>query len=207
MEAPQTQPLVAPVKAKRKPRKKLIALLIFVVIVLALGGAAYATRSTLTSPVNGRIVPTLPADAKQSQVELAQYDGTNFSFVHPMTYIEQNPKAAPPAGEIEAHTFISSSMNSEVLTTAVTNLPSGNLNDDGSYSMRAQNSSKYKMKTITVKNEKVIVFSATDNMQYQQSAFWAHNGKLLTFALTGAASDVPGMSSEFNDMVNSIYWH
>lgn len=207
MEAQPAQPIAAPVKAKRKPRKKLIALLIFVVIILALGGAAYATRHTLTSPVKGSVVSTLPDDSKQSQVQLDQYDGTNFSFVHPETYIEQNPKAAPPAGEIEAHTFISSGMNSEVLTLAVTNLPTGNLNDDGSYSMRAQNSAKYKMKTVVVKNEKVTVFSATDSQQYQQAAFWPHGGKLLTVALTGAASDVPGMTSEFNDMVNSITWH
>jgi hypothetical protein len=200
------QQAAAPVKAKRKSRKKLIALLVFVGIILALGGAAYATRNTLNSPVKGKVVSTVPASTKQSQVELEQFDGTNFSFVHPITYIEQITKGALPSGEIEAHTFISSGMNTEVLTTAVTNLPSGNLSDDGSYSMRAQNSSKYKMKTVVVKNEKVTVFSATDAQQYQQSAFWPHGGKLLTVALTGTASDVPSMTSEFNDIVNSLSW-
>jgi hypothetical protein len=204
MEAPAVA--AAPTPKKRKSRKKLIVLAVFLIIILGLGGAVYAMRNTLTSPVKGKVVATLPANAKQSQVELAQFDGTNFSFVHPLPYIEQVTKGGPPAGEIEAHTFISSGMNTEVLTTVITSLPSGSLNDDSNYAMRAQNSAKYKMKTTVVKNEKVTTFSMTDNEQFQQTAFWPHNGKLLTLALTGGASNVPGMTSEFNDMVQSLSW-
>jgi hypothetical protein len=200
-----TETTSPPVK-KRKSHKKLIALGIFLLIVGGLGGAAYAFRRTLASPSVGSVVSTLPASANQRKIELAQYDGTTFSFVHPMTYIEQTSKQPPIANELESHTFVSSGIISKLLTIIVSKLPSGKLEDDASYYMRTQNSAKYKMKTSVIKNEKVVIFTTSDTQQYQQTAFWAHGGKLLTFTMTGVASDVPAMTVEYNDMVNSITW-
>jgi hypothetical protein len=194
------------VRAKRKLRKRTVVLIVLLLCVLAVGGIGYAFKSKLMGPSVGKVVTTLPSAQRQAQVELAQFDGTNFSFVHPITYIEQTTKQPPVPNEIESHIFISSGMVSRVLTTAVTKFPSGKFDDDPSYYMRAQNSAKYTMKTTVVKNEKVVIFTDANNQQYQQAAFWAHGGKLLTFTMTGVSTDIPAMTAEYNDMVNSISW-
>jgi hypothetical protein len=123
-----------------------------------------------------------------------------------MTYIEQAAKPQPNPSQLESHSFISSGIVSKVLTVIITKLPSGKFDDDPSYYMRTQNSARYKMKAMVVKNETVVTFTDTSSEQYQQAAFWVHAGKLLTFTMTGVASDKPAMTAEFNDMVRSISW-
>lgn len=198
----QTQPK----KPRRKLRKRWVVLIVLFILLAAAAGGAYAARKTLTSPAVGNVVSTLPPVTRDSDVELQQYDGTAISFVEPMTYIEQAGKGQQLPNQIESHTFISSGVVSKVVTVTVSKLPSGRLEDDSSYYMRTQNPAKYKMKAIVVKNETVVIFRNTDTQQYQQTAFWAHAGKLLTFNMSGVANDIPGMTQEFNDMVNSVTW-
>lgn len=203
------QPAVTakPPRQKRRLRKRWVVLIILVLLLGAVGGGGYAMRKTLTSPVNGEVVETLPISPQQTPIGLAQFDGTYFSFVHPETYIEQPTGSQKIPNELESHIFVSSGMVSHIVTIVVSQLPSGNLNDDSSYYMRTQDPARYHMKTSVIKNEKVITFTNNDGSQYEQTAFWAHGGKLMTFAMTGIAADTPSMTVEYTDMVNSVTWH
>lgn len=191
---------------KRRLGKRRMLLLVLLVILAAVAGGFFAMRQALNSPAVGNVVTTLPQSTRQATIELEQFDGANFSFVHPMTYIKQTTKQQPLPNEIESHTFMSSGVVSKMLIISLTKFPSGKLDDDASYYMRTQNPSRYKMRTIVVKNETVATFTDSSDQQYQQTAFWTHGGKLLTFTLSGVAADTPSMTREFNDMVQSIGW-
>lgn len=195
---------IAVVKPKKRLSGRKKVLLVLVVFLALLGGSGYALSQTLTGPAIGTVVTNLPAVTKPTEVELEQFDGTLFSFVHPMSYIEQANKPNP--NNLEARTFISSGMATRIVTIVVTKFQSGRLEDDPSYLMRSQETTKYKMRSLVIKNEKVVVFNSTDPQQYQQAAFWPHQGKLLTFTMTGVASDPEGMNKEYQYMLESISW-
>lgn len=205
----KTAPLPETPPTKRKfhfrLRKKWIVLIIIVLILGALAGAGYMVARNLTGPAVGTIVQSVPDKGDQTKPELAQFDGKIFSFIHPLSYIEQPTKANP--GDIEDHAFLSAAMTSQYLTIVIIPLPTGNLSDNPSYTMRAQNPDKYQRKLVTVGNDQITVFTANDGQQLQQTAFWPHQGKLLTMSLTGVATDVPTAQSEFLSMVESLTWH
>lgn len=187
----------------RKSRKR-AALIVLLVLLIIVSGIAYAANKLLTGPSNGTIVNNLPVVSSPSAIELQQFDGTHFSFVHPMTYVEQ--KLKPEAAVLESRSFVSSGMLRKVLTAAVTSLPSGKLEDDPSYTMRQQNPDKYQMKYIVVKNERVAIATSVTSQEFQQTAFWPHGGKLLTFTMTGVTVEPKAMAAEHEAMVNSVSW-
>lgn len=196
-----------PVKVRKPLSRKKKALIILAVFLVLLGGGVYAANKTLTGPAVGTIVTTMPAVTRKPQVELKQFDGTNFSLALPVTFTEQAVKPGANSGtnNLETHTFISNEMITQVLVTTVTKL-NGAVEEDPSYMVRAQEPAKYKMKPIVVKNEKVIIFTANDTQQMQQTVFWAHGGKLLTMTLSGVATDIQITTAQFDDMIASIVW-
>jgi hypothetical protein len=209
--ADDTQPVDPPLKNTRPKLKKHMsrkkkALITLTLLGLLAGGAFYAAQQFMSGPAVGTVVSSMPALTRTPEVELVQFDGTHFSFARPITYIDQTPKPDPGTKILESRTFVASGMMSKILTATVVGLPSGKPEDDSSYFMRAQNPTKYQMRSIVVKNEKVTVFTSNDGQQYQQSGFWPHGGKLLTFTMTGVASDIPGMNSEYQSMLESVSW-
>lgn len=202
MSKQQTPQAQAP---KKRSRKK-IFFIVLLVLLLLLAAAGYAVNRVLTGPAVGTVVQTLPTVIRQEQIELKQFDGTHFTFAHPITYVEQNVRRQPNATDLESRTFVSSGMVSKVLTIVVSKLPSGKLEDDPSYQMRMQDKTKYQLQEIVVKNEKVAVFTSSDTQQIQQAAFWAHKDKLLTFTLSGVATDLDATRTEYRAMVETLGW-
>lgn len=200
-----------PVKHKRlfhvrfRLTKKWVVFLAVLFVITALADCGFMVAHNLTGPAVGTIIKSVPTKGDQTKPALAQFDGKNFSFIHPLTYVEQTTKQNP--GDIEDHAFLSTGMTSEYLTIVITPLPTGNLSDNSAYLMRTQSPDKYQRKLVTVGNEQVTIFTANDGQQLQQTAFWPHQGKLLTMALTGVATDVPTAQSEFLSMVESLTWH
>lgn len=190
---------------KKKSRKKLFFIILLITLVV-LGGAGYGVTRIMTGPSVGTVVQTLPTITRPERVELKQFDGTHISFALPITYIEQSVRRQPSPSELEGRTFISSGMVSKVLTIVVSKLPSGRLEDDASYTMRMQDKAKYQLQEIVVKNEKVAIFTNTDTQQMQQTAFWAHKDKLLSFTLSGTATDVETTKAEYRSMVETLSW-
>lgn len=202
---PQKAP--KPVRIRKKwPRKRKVLVTLAVLAVLA-GGGIYGANRTLTGPAVGTVVNTMPAVTRKPQVELKQFDGTNFSLAMPVTFTEQAVRPGTNSGtnNIETRTFMSNEMITQVLVTTVTKL-TGKLEEDPSYMLRTQDSSKYKMKSIVLKNEKVVIFTANDTQQMQQTAFWPHGGRLLTMTLSGVATDVQVTTAQFDDMLTSVNW-
>lgn len=195
-----------PAKTRKRLSRKWIILIVILVILVVLGLAGYVVARRLTGPAVGTIVTNMPPEAHQNPPDLEQFDGTTFSFVHPVTYIEQTQKPKAGNTDLEDRTFISTGMTSQLLTAVVTKFPSGNLNDESSYIIRNQDPKKYQRKVVVVQNEQVVIFTHDDGGQLQQTAFWPHAGKLLTFSLTGVAQDTQASSSEFLSMVESITW-
>lgn len=198
-------PARAPAQPKKKFRKKTF-FVVLLVLLLVLAGSGYAVTRIMTGPSVGTVVQTLPTVIRQDQVELKQFDGTLFSFAHPITYIEQAVRRQPNAADLESHTFLSSGMVSKVLTTVVSKLPSGRVEDDPSYQVRVKDKTKYQLQEIVVKNEKVAIFTSVDSQQIQQAAFWAHKDKLLTFTLSGVATDLDTTRAEYRAMVETLAW-
>lgn len=198
----KTQPQTIP---KKKSRKKLF-FSILLVSSLLLAGAGYTATRIMTGPAVGTIVQTMPMATRPERIELKQFDGTHISFALPVTYIEQTVRRQPNPSELESRTFVSSGMASKVLTIIVSKLPSGKLEDDASYLMRTQDKTKYLLQEIVVKNEKVSIFTNADTQQMQQTAFWVHQGKLLSFTLAGTAVDTEATKAEYRSMVETIGW-
>lgn len=204
VRAAAQQPEPATTKQKSR-KKKWIVLGVIVVIVGLLIGVGFIVSRSLTGPAVGTVIKSVPMKGDTTPVQLVEFDGKNFSFVHPLTYVPQTTQHNP--GDIEDYAFLSTSMTSQFLAVVVTPLPSGGLSDNSDYITRMQNPKKYQRKLVMVRNEQVTIFTANDGQQLQQTAFWPHQGKLLTMALTGVATDVPTAQSEFLSMVESLSWH
>lgn len=178
--------------------------LVLLLVVVVVGFIGYRSVQSLLGPARGTVVTTVPvAPQVPPPVELEQFDGKYLSFARPITYELRTPKQAG-SNSLESNTFISSGMVSKVLLVTVTSLPSGRLEDDPSYSMRTLNSDRYKIREIKVKGEKVMI--AADATEHQQTAFWPHGGKLLTFTLTGLSTDTAAVSEEYEKMLQSVAW-
>jgi len=203
---PNFRSLAQRLRNRKKLSKKARFFRFVVVLVLIGGGGWYVYQKTLTGPAVGTVMASATATDPKPQVELEQFDGTYFSFVHPMNFIEQVAKPQPNLNDIEHHTFLSTAMTSQYLTTIVEKFTSTNLSDDSSYNMRFQNPKKYQRKILVVKNEQVTVFTTDDGTQFEQSAFWLHGGKLLIMTLTGLSGDNQVTINEFTAMVQSLVW-
>lgn len=193
-------------KKPRPPKKskKRVFWLVLLAIVAVLGLVGYRMAQSLLGPAYGTVVTTVPlAQQAPPPVELEQFDGKHLSFARPITY-EQRPPRPDEAKSLESHTFISSGMISKVLLVTVNTLPSGRLEDDASYHMRTLNPDRYKIREIKVKEEKVMI--ATNTAEHQQTAFWPHGGKLLTFTLTGLSTDSATVNEEYEKMLQSVTW-
>jgi sucrose-6-phosphate hydrolase SacC (GH32 family) len=190
---------------KKRSRNKVV-FGVFAGLILLVGTAGYLVTKIITGPSVGTVVQTIPVNNREEQVELKQFDGTHFSFAHPITYIEQTVRRQPSPNELESHIFVSSGMVSRVLTTIVSKLPTGQVQDDPSYSMRLQDKAKYQLQEIIVKNEKVSIFTSNDTQQIQQTAFWPHKDKLLTFTMSGVATNVETAKAEYESMVTTLGW-
>lgn len=184
--------------------KKAWLVVLVLLAVLVCGGAVVAR--TLSGPAIGTVETSMPSAAPPPQVELAQFDGTIFSFVHPVTLVEQTLKQQPIAGQIEAKTFLTSGMTGEYLTIVVAKFNGTSLQDDPSYLSRMQDDKKYQRKNIVVKNQTVTIFTSNDGQQLQQAAFLLHEGKEMSFVLTGIASNTQTMQEEFTTMLQSVTW-
>lgn len=190
-------------RRRRLPRK-LIILGIVLLVIAALVGAGLLVARNLNGPASGTIVKSVPDEGIQQPAAQVEFDGTTFSFVHPQTYVEQQVKPNP--GDIEDRVYLSTVMNGGYLNIAVTPFANTSLSDNASYSMRESNPNKYQRKLVMVRGEQVTIFTANDGQQLQQTAFWPHAGKLMTFSLTGVATDVSSSQSEFLSMVESLSW-
>lgn len=196
------QPKV-PSRIRRIP-KKFIILGVVLLVVAALVAAGFMVAKNLNGPATGEIVKSVPDEGVQQPATQVEFDGTTFSFVHPMTYVEQQTKLNP--GDIEDRVYLSTVMNGGYLNIAVAPFADASLSDNASYSMRQSDPGKYQRKLIMVRGEQVTIFTANDGQQLQQTAFWPHAGKLMTFSETGVASDVSSSQSEFLSMVESLSW-
>lgn len=188
----------------RRPSRRTIALTVVAVFVSIFVGTGYAVHTVMSGPAMGTVVDNLAAVSRPVPVELQQFDGKYFSFVHPMTYIDQ--KSKPDPSSLESQMFVSSGMMRKIITATITNLPSGKLEDDSSYAMRLQNPDKYKIKYVVIKNERVAIATAKSSQEFQQTAFWPHDGKLLLFSMTGVSVEPAAMAVEHETMVRSFSW-
>lgn len=199
------------IKLPRFKRPKPLAsrwkFLIAIIVLASLGGGGwFVAHQLMAGPAIGTVM--LPPEATQPkpQVELEQFDGTNFSIVHPLTMMRQDTKPQPNLSQLEAHSFVSTTLNGQYLSAIVSKLPSGSLTDDSSYYSRNQDPTNYKKKILVVKNEQVIVFTSSDGQQMIQAAFWAHGSKLLTVVLTSMEGDTASSVAEFTKIVQSLTW-
>ncbi len=181
-------------------------------VLITLGVLCFFGYRMMTEPAEGIIVNSSDAvqAPKQPVVQLEQFDGKNFSFAHPDSYVlrQNRPGDNNNPNSLESYNFVMSGMISKLLTVTVTALPSGKLEDDPSYSMRLLHSETYQAKPQTLQGEKVVVIQ--DKKDYQLVAFWAHTSggskKLLTFAINSISMDTSNTDTEYQKMLDSIRW-
>lgn len=191
---------------KRRFGKLFRRLTILLIVFGVLGAIGFLGYRMMSGPAVGTIATVMPEMQTQDvqEVELEQFDGKYISFAHPTTYMQRVVKDPPP-GSLENEQFVVSGMINKLLTIAVNNLPSGKLDDDASYHMRSIHPETYKITKLQVQGETVMLaVNATD---YQQAAFWAHGGKLLTFAISSVSMDTSDTNNEYQQMLQSIKWH
>lgn len=196
---------LTPKQPKSRKRKFAKWLTIFAVLSIMLGAGGYAASQMLIGPSEGVIVNAVPEFRSRAvpAVEYEQYEGTYLTFAYPNTYKVQPANKDNPNG-LETHTLIASGLMSKIVTVTASRLPSGRLEDDASYYMRTLNPQTYKITPQTIQGEKVMV--ALNAKDSQQSAFWAHGGKLLTFTISSISINSEATMQEYQKMLESVRW-
>jgi len=114
------------------------------------------------------------------------------------------PSAKLVDPQLETFDFVTKHSPFRELALSVSQLPSGNLKDDGSYNMRSRNPDRYSLEMLEINGRSVPVF--TDKQEpYSKAAFISHNAMLLSVALSGQG-DSERMQAEQMDIIKSVEW-
>ncbi|HSH55415.1 MAG TPA: hypothetical protein VK983_01155 [Candidatus Limnocylindrales bacterium] len=192
-------------RKERTKKQRIMRRLVGTLLVLSgLGVGVYSVLQMISGPAEGTVITSIPVSQNEKPpVELEQYDGKYLTFARPVTYRPQSMKQQS-AASLESQTFVATGMASKVLVVTVSTLPGQRLEDDASYSMRKLHPEKYKLQELKVKGERVVL--ASSQAEFQEVAFWPHQGRLLIFALSGMAAEREAVMAEYMQMLESVAW-
>jgi hypothetical protein len=177
--------------------------LIFLVFLCA--AACLLFFKTLSGPAEGIIdnrANLTPNPAPQTPKDIpVRGKYVNFTYLDSFRAL---PVSKPSSSQLESFDYVTKHSPFWELVVGVSSLPSGNLNDDGSYNMRSSAGVRYKLEHWDIKGVLVPVFSDTTE-NYSKVAFLAHSGKLLSLALSGSGDKV-SMQAEQMRVLNSLEW-
>lgn len=190
----------------RRQRQKILKRTLLGVLILVSLATLLIYKNVVGKSAVGSVVPRSDLEQVASapkNIQQINAQGNYIKFSFPDTF-RQIPTDIPKAPQLETFDLMTKTSPFWELALGVSQLPSGNLRDDGSYNMRSLNTQKYKLEKLDINGQSVPVFS--DSSQgFAKAAFMPHGGMLLSVALSGAG-DQDTMQSQLVTVLTSIEW-
>ena len=190
-------------RRQRQKRNKRIALAVSIALLLS---ALFIYKNVVGKSAVGTVKYQTSSQQAVSSVAAAQQvnaQGNYIKFSYPNTF-RQIPTDIPKTPQLETFDFMTRSSPFWELAIGVSQLPSGNLRDDGSYNMRFLNPGKYKLEKLDINGQSISVFSDSSE-GFAKAAYIPHNGMLLSVALTGSG-DIETMQNQYKQILQSVEW-
>ena len=190
-------------RRQRQKRNERIALAASIVLLLA---AFFIYKNVVGKSAVGTVKYHPLAQQATSSIATAQQviaQGNYIKFSYPSSF-RQIPTDIPKTPQLETFDFMTKSAPFWELAMGVSQLPGGNLRDDGSYNMRFLNPEKYKLEKLDINGQSIAVFSDSSE-GFAKAAFIQHSDMLLSVALTGSG-DTDTMQNQYKQILQSIEW-
>ena len=205
-----------PTKPKKQPKKQIVVpqtttlpkpLIAFVVIIAIAMGVIVGLMHVFSGTSQGTLSSSEPSGTTVPTPKQLTLTGVHFTLVYPNNF-NQATIDAPHAPILENYNFAKPDTPSWRLAIQVESLPSGNINDDGSYHSRAVNPGRFTITPTAVNG--FTMYIATDNASdsaFAKAAYFVHDGLLGSVALTGGGSQtVSQMQSLYMAILQSWEW-
>jgi hypothetical protein len=188
---------------KQKMKKMKVLFIFSIIIVLAV--SVFAIKS-LGSSSQGTIIKSSSdffSTNKAEALTVIEVEGEYIKFEY-IDSFRPTParKLIPP--QLETFNFVTKKVPFWELSIGVRDLPSGKINDDGSYNLRATDTVNYKKEQLEINGALIAVFSDI-RQDFSKVAFLLSDNKLLSVAITGSG-DNDKMQKHLEDIVSSIKW-
>jgi len=140
---------------------------------------------------------------KPAPVTYLKVSGKYLSFNYPSDF-GVSPAEKPSGNELEVFSYIKRPSPFYFLTIVVSELPSGNLSDDGSYSSRLSQPDRYQKSSRLINGQLIYVFSDKTSV-YAKAAWLAHGNKDVSVALSANAATA-SLDQTLSTVLQSITW-
>ncbi|HSX37196.1 MAG TPA: hypothetical protein VLG13_03750 [Patescibacteria group bacterium] len=195
-------------RPKRKPRgmrrKLAIAGGILLLMVVIVG--IWIIRSFNTSS-QGTLDKPQDALANAPAPKTVSFSGKRFSFNY-TNYFTQSHTDPPSQPILENYIFVKHQLLDWQLAIQIESLPSGNLNDDGSYHFRSVTHDRFTDNPTTINGVMVHVFTdKSSGFNFAKVLYLQHQGLLAIISLGGgSSSDGDAMQAALLGIANSWQW-
>jgi hypothetical protein len=191
---------------KNRKRKWLVGLSLLAII-LVIGSRLI---SQFSQPVNGVVkIGKATSSVTTYSMELSPKAqvGQYASFDYPKGLSPQKPASTITPPILQQYDFVGRDIETWILVTSVANLPSGQLSNDSSYTLRASNPSTYSRSSESVNGQSVIIMTDMTAAGFSKIAFMVHGDQVGTVSLTGddQAGSQP-LQTAFNMTLDSWHW-
>jgi len=180
--------------------------LLIALFVLLFFGVIGAFMKYLSKPAVGIVSHSqFDPSAETANPKYLTRTGKYIAFSYPGNF-KAAPQPQPSGTELETFSLARQPSPFWFLNITVSSLPSGNLNDDGSYNMRILNSARYKKSSLSINGVSVTSFFDATN-GYAKTAFISHDGKDVSVSLQ--SNDTPNsdqLDQVFENVISSLKW-
>lgn len=183
----------------RLTSKKTIGLVLAAVALIVAVGLGVSLSGSSQGSITNPPAPKAPAAITQVKAS-----GKYISFSYPSDF-GASPTQKASGAELETFAYIKRPSPFYFLNITVSNLPSGNLADDGSYNSRLVQPERYSATTTLIKGQAVKVFSDTSSA-YAKAAWLVHDNKDVSVALSTDSAD-DGLDQILKNVLASVAWH
>lgn len=188
-------------KSKRRWLRR--SLLATSLVILIIGG--WLLFRSYNRPAEG--VVTNQAAKPSAPIEYEVQDGQALSFHHESGYKAKPVQKSAIYSEQYVYSKVDpATASSRNLSVSIRLLTATTLNDEAGYKIRKDNPATYVPSTQDVNEEQVVVFSKSSD-GFEQTAFWIHNGKLLSMSLSSNYVTAGKLGTELTDILKSVKWH
>ncbi len=192
-------------KTKPYARRRTLAIAGGMSVLVAAVVAVWLVRSFNTSSQGtldtSQVQPNSPAP------QLVHFNGQRFRFSY-SDYFSQSHTDPPRQPILENYIFVRHQVLAWQLAIQIESLPSGNVNDDGSYHFRSVTPDRFTDDLVSVNGAMVHVFSdKSSGFNFSKVLYLQHQGLVASLALSGGTpDDSAAMQTALLGIASSWQW-
>ncbi len=177
-----------------------LALVAFVVGVAA--GLNYYINTPSTSTITASAVAPTPKPPGKVVLQGAY---ANFDYTEDFKPVKSDPPVPP---QLMNYNFVSHKTENVLLSIQIMSLPTGNINDNGSYLFRKLYPNRYQQTTKTINGQTVYIMADVTSSTFNNVAFFSQGQKIASVSLDGGSPmDADNLDQSLSDIVSSWQWH